>query len=406
MSSIKRVIFFIRQYQKQLQKKWKSIPLLLFFPILIIGLCFYVILSLFLPQEEQAINIGLVDHDQSEETTMIIDIIDDSSLLGSYIHINKYTEQEANIAIEDGVASAYITFPENFTADLYQGNSVGVSIVGNPDKPVDSYIIKELIDSMTRYIASAQANILTISNYAKQMPIEKSERQEILLQQFNQFMLFTLSKDKVIQEEEIKNVMTASPIEYFSLSGWFIIFTIWLLAFYILLGKEEGQSMWDRMRLYGVTILQRVVSRLVVTFFYGFILSMIGFYLFIRIIDIEFYLIDYGRVSILITLYSILFLTGLSLIDLAIKSKKLSLLIQLLFTGVLLFMSGALLPILYFPENVKLFIPYLFSMETFRWLIKVSIEGRLYVDYTFLGLSTAVGLIVLTVFSIWKERGQ
>ncbi|WP_170287528.1 ABC transporter permease [Aquibacillus halophilus] len=400
------MIFFIRQYQKQLQKKWKSLPLLLLFPILIISLCFFVLVSLFIPDEEQPIHVGLVDLDQSDETTMLVGVIDDASLLGSYIHINNYSEQEAIRALEDGIASAYITFPENFTSDLYTGKSVEVPIVGNPDKPVESYIIKELIDSMTRYIASAQANILTIDHYASQLPIADDERQEMLLQQFNEFMLFTLSKDKVIKEEEIMNKTTSAPVQYYSLSGWFILSTIWILCIYILLGKTEGTSMWNRMRLYGVTILQRIISRILISMFYGFILAMLGFLLFVTIMDIEFYLIDYGRISLLISLFFLIFLLGLSLMDIVINSNKFSLLIQITYTGIVLFMSGAVIPSLYFPESVKVVLPYLFSTETFHWLIEVAMEGRLYVDYSSLFISFAISLVVLIVISMWKERGQ
>ncbi|WP_112180944.1 MULTISPECIES: ABC transporter permease [Paraliobacillus] len=404
MSSLKRILFFIKHYQKQLQKKWKSIPLLLLFPILIVGLCFTIVVTLLLPSENKPIEVGLIDLDQSEETTMLVNVIDDSSLLGSYIHISKYTEEEADHAIEQGTISTYIMFPENFTDDLYNGNSVGVSIIGNPDMPIDSYMIKELIDSMTRYIASAQANILTIDKYAKQLPIDNQKRQEILMEQFNQFLLFTVSNDKVVYEKEITNLTTTSPIEFFSLSGWFVIFTIWIIAIYIVLGKDESLSLWNRMRLYGVTMLQRLISRLILSLFYGFILAIGGFYLFIQVMDIEFYLIDYARIGMLVSFFCTLFLVGLSFIDLLIKSKKLALIIQLFYTSSVLFMSGSILPTLYFPEDVKYYLPYLFSAETFYWLTEIAIKGRMYVDYTLLFLLVVISVATLIALAMWKER--
>ncbi|MDL4842091.1 ABC transporter permease [Aquibacillus rhizosphaerae] len=404
MVSVSRTFFFIKQYQKQLQKKWKSLPLLLLFPILIIGLCFFVVVSFFLPEEEQAIEIGLVDLDGSDETTMLVDMIDDATLLGSFIHIKKYTEQEAEKAIDTDKVSAYITFPENFTADLFQGRSVEVPIIGNSNNPVESYIINELINSMTRYIASAQANILTINQYAKQLPMEEKEREEMLFQQFSQFMLYTLSKDKTVHEEEITNLTTSSPTHYYSLAGWFVLITIWMLGMYILLGKEEGSAMWNRMKLYGVTLLQRITSRILVSLFYGLLLAMVGFYLFISVMDIEFYWNDYLRIAILISLYSVIFLIGLALIDLLFSSKKVSLITQICYTGLVLFLSGAIIPSLYFPEKVKIVVPYLFSNQAFQWLTEVAIDGRLYADYMVLILIAAASLCLLIACSMWKER--
>ncbi|WP_186576069.1 ABC transporter permease [Aquibacillus kalidii] len=406
MLSLSRIIFFIKQYQKQLQKKWKSLPLLLLFPILIIGLCFFVMVSMFFTndEEKQAIQVGLVDHDQSDETTMLVKVIDDSSLLGSYIHINHYSESEALRAIENGNASGYITFPENFTDDLYNGRSVEIPIVGNPDNPVESYIIKELIDSMTRYIASAQANILTINEYAKQLPIETEDRQEMLMQQFNQFMLFTLSKDKIIELEEITNLTTSSPLQYFTLAGWFVLFTVWIVSLYILLGKEDSIAMRNRMKLYGITIFQRTISRITIVLFYGLILAMVSFYSYIKIFTIEFYLGDYARIGLLVLLHSVIFLFGIAILELLIKSEKASMLVQIAFTGLTLLLSGAIIPALYFPEKLKSFLPYIYSTESFNWLIEVAIKGRLYAEFLLLFILAIASFFILTAIAMWKER--
>ncbi|WP_079708986.1 ABC transporter permease [Paraliobacillus ryukyuensis] len=406
MANLSRIVFFLKQYQKQIQKKWKSLPLLLVFPILIIGLIFLILVSLLLPDEQQSIEVGLVDLDESEETTMLVDLIDEASLLGSYIHIKKYTAEEAQSALDMGTLSAYVTFPENFTTDLYQGHPVKIPIMGNQKQPVKSYIIKELLNSMTRYIASAQANILTINQYAKSLPIEDAERQEILLNQFNQFMLFTLSKDNIIQEEQISNLTTTSPVQYYSIAGWFILITIWMLSIYILIGKEDGLAIQNRMRLYGVTRFQQMVSRMLLVFIYGLVLGLISLFAFINLLKIEFYFSDYLRAGIVISLYSLLLLLVLAVIELIFTSKKVSLLVQISVTSIVLLLSGALIPTLYFPEQIKAILPFVFSTEAFHWLTELVLKGRLFIDVMPLLLLMLAGLGIFMGCSLWKERAK
>ncbi|GAA5417085.1 hypothetical protein Pryu01_02146 [Paraliobacillus ryukyuensis] len=406
MANLSRIVFFLKQYQKQIQKKWKSLPLLLVFPILIIGLIFFILVSLLLPDEQQSIEVGLVDLDESEETTMLVDLIDEASLLGSYIHIKKYTAEEAQSALDMGTLSAYVTFPENFTTDLYQGDPVKIPIMGNQKQPVKSYIIKELLNSMTRYIASAQANILTINQYAKSLPMEEAERQEILLNQFNQFMLFTLSKDNIIQEEQISNLTTTSPVQYYSIAGWFILITIWMLSIYILIGKEDGVAIQNRMRLYGVTRFQQMVSRMLLVFIYGLVLGLISLFAFINLLKIEFYFSDYLRAGIVISLYSLLLLLVLAVIELIFTSKKVSLLVQISVTSIVLLLSGALIPTLYFPEQIKAMLPIVFSTEAFHWLTELVLKGRLFIDVMPLLLLMLAGLGIFTGCSLWKERAK
>ncbi|UFU00056.1 ABC transporter permease [Radiobacillus kanasensis] len=404
MLTLKRIGFFTRQYHKQLKRKWRSLPLLLLFPIFLIGLFLVILISLFSPSEEQPIQVGLVDLDQSEETTVLVSVIEKASLLGPFIHINSFSESEAKQAVKQGKASAYLTFPENFTDDLYNGKPVDIPIIGNPNNPIESYMIKELVESMARYIASAQANILTINEYAKQLPIAKDDRQQMLLDQFKQFLIYTLSKDKIVQEKVVTNLTTSSPYQYYALSGWFSLITIWSFSIYILLGREESSAMRKRMLLYGTTILQRALSRIFVSLQYGFGLAMIGFAILVSTLNIEFYGIDYVRIACLVLLYIVLLLTVFSSIDILIRSKKLTLLLQILWVGLILLLSGAILPTLYFPEKIQSALPFLFSTQAFDWMVEVTLKGRMFVDYTVLLLTASASVCMLIAFSIWKER--
>ena len=70
---------------------------------------------------------------------------------------------------------------KDLRTDLYEGESVTIPIVGNPARPTDSYLVKELVESMARYIGAAQANILTIYDYAKETDMSQEQRQELML---------------------------------------------------------------------------------------------------------------------------------------------------------------------------------------------------------------------------------
>src|SRR5690606_15603207 len=100
------------------------------------------------------------------------------------IQIIALSKEQAQQLILQNEISTYFSFPEGFTADLYEGESVTIPIVGNPSKPTDSYLVKELVESMMRYIGAAQANILTVHDYAKKTDMSQEQRQQLMLQQF------------------------------------------------------------------------------------------------------------------------------------------------------------------------------------------------------------------------------
>ncbi|WP_106496962.1 ABC transporter permease [Lentibacillus sp. Marseille-P4043] len=404
MLFINHLFLFIKHDFKKLRRKWPSLPLLLLFPIVIITLCSIMIVSFIDQDERDPIQIGLVDLDQSKETQLVVKLIEESSQLGNYISINALSKEKADSDLKQNNLSAYITFPQDFTEHLYHGKSVALHITGNPNKPTESFVIKELLDSVSRHIRAAQANILTINFFAKQLPMGTDELNDMLFDQFTSFVLYTIGKDKILDEETVTNRATNTPLHYYALASWFIIVTIWLIAFYSFLTRDDHVRMKQRMRLYGVSALQQLLAKIITTLTVTAFCAAFVLYAFQQFTDITLYKEDYGRIAIITLLYSFIFLQGLALIETIIQTQKLRLLMQSLFTGFTLFISGAIIPSLYFPTYLQTYLPYSFSNQAFHWLQEIVLNERFYADYLPLLCLTLAGFFLLSGVSLWKER--
>ena len=407
MKFLKHILLFSKNNFMQLRRKWLPLPLLFLFPLTLIGLIVIIMLAFFSPSDNmEPIRVGIIDSDQSKETQLIIDLIDETSQLGAYIQLESISETEAIKKIDANELSTYIELPENFTANLYNGTPVTLPITGNPAQVTESHLIKELIDSVARHIRTSQANILTINYYAKTLSIDDASRNDLLFEQFKQFLFYTIGKDKVLNQKEITNIATASPTHYYGIAGWFIVVTIWLFAIYTFLHKEETTRLKKRMKLYGVTELQQVAVRIFTTLFITTVFAIIAFIGFTNFLNFELWKEDYLRIAIIMLLYSILILVTLAIIETVISKRKLCLLGQSVWIGVLLLLSGALIPTLYFPLKLQAFLPYVFSGEAFYWLQEIMLNGRFYADYIPLLLMNGAGFCVLIGLSSGKERVQ
>lgn len=404
MLSGRRLLFFMQQYTKQLRKKWATLLLLFLFPIVLIGLLLGLVVGLLVPDAQTPIRVALVDEDDTKESRLFIGLLEETATGGSYIQIIKLSREQAQQLIVQNQISTYFSFPEGFTEDLYAGKSVTIPIVGNPARPTDSYLVKELVESMARYIGAAQANILTIYDYAKQTDMTQEQRQELMLQQFMDFTLYTLGKDKLLYAEVLTNVATSSPLHYYVLAGWFMCLSIWVLAFYIILGKEQHPAMQIRLTLVGVTLWQRIFARMVVAMGSSMIYASILFVIVSQFVHYELYVIDYVRFALFAVLYVLLLLVGIALLDIWVSSKKMVLLVQSLFTFVLIFTSGAVIPTLYFPLVVQRMLPYFFSYDSLNWMMDIVLEGRNYADFTSLVIVAVVGMLIVWLSTIGKER--
>src|SRR5699024_4761267 len=204
---------FIKNNIIQLKRQWLSLSLLLLFPIILIGLSIFLISFYLLPSEENVIEIGLVDLDKSKETELVTELITNESDVNEIIKIKNMEEEkekekenetemrtkkseankiikiknmeeaEAKNKIDKNELSSYIIFPDEFITKLYEGISVEVEVVGNPQRTIESEMTKELIDSLMRHINTSQANILLLNKRAKELNMPQDERQAYLFNQ-------------------------------------------------------------------------------------------------------------------------------------------------------------------------------------------------------------------------------
>ena len=386
-----------------MKKKWATL-LLFLFPICLISLLLFLIAGLIIPTENEPIRVVLVDEDETKESMLLTRLLEETASDNQFIQVVTMPEDEARSLIDNNTISSYFTFPKGFTGDLYEGESVTIPIVGNQSKQTESYVVKELVESMTRLLATAQANILTINDYAMKLDMPKDEHDEMLLHQFMDFTLYTVGKNKLLDEEVIKNIATISPKHYYLLAGWFTLLSVWLLAFYTIVGKEEHAGMLVRLKLFGVTIWQRIIARILVALGGALLLAGLSFFVISQFVQYDLYALDYFRFALFACLYALLLLIGIAVIDIWISSKKVVLLLQSLFTFILIFASGSIIPTLYFPQSIQVVLPYIFSYESMNWMIDIVLEGRNYADFTLLIIAIGMGLLILWVSATGKKR--
>jgi ABC-2 type transport system permease protein len=404
MQFLKLLTLFTKNNFLQLRRKWRSLPLLLLFPILLIGLVSIIFVNYMTSLEEKPLQVGLVDLDATPETEMVLRLLSDSSQLGDFIHMEQVTEDEAKRKIDQNELIAYILFPESFTKKLFNGESVVVSVIGHPNRQLESYFIKELVDSAARHISSSQANILTINYFAKQLEMNSETRNEIVLEQFNEFLLYAIGKDNLLDQQILSNNATTSPKGYFGLAAGYFILIIWVLSIYQLLFRERSNEIQTRMMLYGVTELQQILARVVITYITTAFLGILLFIGLIHLLHLQIPQENYIRMSVLLSIFILNFLFGLTIIETIIKSVRIRLLLQISLTAVLILFSGSLIPDIYLPFYLQDYLPYIFSNQTFHWLEEILLNNRVFVDYTPLVLSVFVGAFTTIGISTLKER--
>lgn len=400
-----RIIFHLTAtYLKQLKRKWRSLSLLLLFPLLFISLLAFIAIELMTPVSDAPIEIGLVGLDHSKESRMIVAMLKNNKDFKETLHINELSEQEAKKEIKSDRLSAYITFPESFSNKLYRGESIKLIITGNPNERTEAEIVRTFMDSAAKHINSAQANILTIGEYANKAGLSKDDQRSLLQSEFKKYLFFTLAKDQAMTEELVFDSASASTVLYYVLSGIYASWLIWLILFWQFFQSNDDPGIENRILLCGIQFIDMIIAKIAAV-----ILTVLAPAAAILLIlpiafDTALTLPDYVSALITYLLIGISFLLSLGLIDFIIHSRKLRLVTHSVWLILLLLISGAAIPLSFFPEKLSRLSDSLFITAGLQNLqsIAITYAGSFRVSIlllTTLGLSCAHYAL-----SAWKEQ--
>ena len=393
------MLLFITNNIKQLKRQWLSLPLLLLFPFILVGIIALLLFLTLTPSTKAPIIVGVVDENQSEETKLLTTLLTEAPVIAEHISMRAITREEAEAQLIANAIRSYIIFPANFTQTLYEGEPATLTIMADANYKQDAALVKQVSDTIANYINYAQANLFIINETAHQMKLADKERQALIQQQFKSYFMLLLSREQFITTKKVENIATAKPLYYYALSIIFSTMLLWLLLLNQRLVQETPVSINARMRMFGVGIAKPLIARLVLASAITFFLSLFLVVSAKLASDLYWLPSDYLRIAILLAITLSIYACHLAIIEALFTSAKFSLLAQVTYTVFIILCSGALLPSTYLPFTL-----HWFTTEAFAQLVVIILYERLYTNYIPLLLSLVSSVVVCTALLYRRER--
>lgn len=403
MRKIRHLVVFIANDIQRVKRKWISLPLILLAPVMFTGLSVWLLANMLAVDENQEINIGLVNMDENQTTDMLVSALSDTADLAEGIEMKNVGFDEASALIDDDELSAFIVFPENFAENMMAGQTSQLEVTGNPDRQLESYMIKSVVDTVIRHLRNSQSNVLTVNHYARSFGMSDEQREELIFQEFvNQFVQ-VISSDTLVDETEVSQNFSIG-MSYFLLNGMFILLTVWLYLLYLMMMTDQNKGLDERMKLLGVGHITRGISRLC-SLMLIMVLPSIG------VVMVTLYLIgntlvleNLGRILVLLSLHLVITVILLIIMDWLSKSYKVTMLIQMLMIASLILFSGAVIPRIYFPVYLDGIFDFTYSYQTLNWLQEIILNGRFTMETNVLLISLILLVGLMLIIGLMKER--
>lgn len=130
----------------------------------------------------EKLQIGIVDLEQSELSRMLIQSFESNDKFTSLVEITEGNESAVLAEYETGSLTAVVTIPENFTTSLLHYENAPLDVIMNPEHPLRSTVLSEMLTSYSDYIKAVDA-----STYGLYRTLKESDFPADELKQTNDF---------------------------------------------------------------------------------------------------------------------------------------------------------------------------------------------------------------------------
>lgn len=244
-------------------KDWKACILLLATPFIFIGFFTYA-LAPYLDKSNfvEPFSIALADNEDTPQTRMLTKQLEEMQIFKEVVHAG---EAEALQMLSEGSIASVIVIPAGFTESIAYGENKPVTVIGSSSRPLQSFIVKSLMQSAANLISAAQNAITTIYHYNEKAGLKGKE----LDKQFNAstmtFFLEALARNEIFSQVEAYSRFNLTPVEYFT-AALIVIFAMFAgMPGMKMLVSERTSGITKRLAAAPVKIWQIILSKLLVS---------------------------------------------------------------------------------------------------------------------------------------------
>lgn len=222
----------------------------------------------FLKEESrvQAFQVAVINEDPTVETKMVIEQLTDSPHLNEIMTTVEADQQEADELLRNNKVAAVIYIPKGFSRDVARGINTPVKVSGNSQRPLQSQLVRHVMESAADFTSAAQGGINTINYFMEEAEFSESSQKKQFKRDVLSFSLHVLSRGEMFEEKQQQNLFQKSLLHYYVLSFYVLLIMIWSFLGLLLLKRNESVAIEKRLLGLGFSNFQSTLSRMIATY--------------------------------------------------------------------------------------------------------------------------------------------
>lgn len=244
----------------------KRNSMLFFIPIVM-----FIFVFLFFSSEKvegsflETLEIGLIVEDEGIYAKMLTDALTDTDAFRNFANIYQDDSQVIIEKFESGQLDAMITMPEGFVDSIMYFESNPIEVKVNYNEPLKGIIIKNIMSSYEKYIASSEIGIMTLFDQMEDLGFEW-ETIVSYNEQISYDLIFTaLSRNNMMNYNGIISIPSVVSTTYYFIAIM-IMFLMYIGTYAAInLIREREDMCFVRLKIAKISLLNYMLSKAIGT---------------------------------------------------------------------------------------------------------------------------------------------
>lgn len=303
---------------------------------------------------KETFSIGVVMEDTSEIADTITNAVLGMSDVNENIDFNFVSRQEAMEMLKDGKVLAAVVIPEDTVYNIIHGKNTPMTVVFPENSGFEAVLLKEITDSLSTMLSSAQAGIYSIYDFYENHSAN-SEKDEALARMNMKYINIVATGNQMFDEETVSATGNIPLMTYYICGGLVLFAMLFGINFYSFLRVTPPEAskrlslsgtgcFLQGLSLYISILLSGFCAILIVAVPAVFIMSIFGLTLSIE-----------GIVGLILTI-PMLLLVGSAFIfaiSSATEHNLSRILLTFFVTLIMCFVSGCFIPTIMLPDILQ-----------------------------------------------------
>lgn len=347
----------------------------------------------------ERVSIGIINRDTSVYSKMLLSFYEENGLFTSYVSV--YIDDEENVKawFDEGKLDMYLLIPEDFADSMTYLEHLPVQAVISAKNPAIEIMLKNLLQSYEKYIASVEIQCVALYDVMLQSGMTREQASEMNEKISVQLILKALSKNDFFERYILENYSAIKLIPFYIHEAVLLVLTFLALLAGVRFQKEHHAGIYVRLNVLGVGSFRILAEK---QLFFGMLLTL-------GIAAVSGMLRPAGiaaepQVILLLCLYAWLMCALMLFLAAAFQKTKNYLLASNMFLLLGAILGGGLIPFMYLPagmQGVARFLPNYWALR----LIFDAKAGRLTSQQAaWIAGGAAVCIVLLLIFAAGLYR--